>query len=196
MSEEQKTETKRGRVRRLLLTPLAEMGFRWKKGVSPEDGQRRLDRVADDLAYLTDGNLDRLFLSLQDKGEGSARCFWPVHATFVAYAQLAQPRPLEEMPGLASWFASKAGQRAQAEDCLVAHLRFWMAKRRPPMNDAEHRRVAERASEMRDRVIRLQDKIDRGWLISEADEAWLDAYRRDLQRATALVDLSGQGDAA
>ncbi|NVK57312.1 MAG: hypothetical protein HWE26_17045 [Alteromonadaceae bacterium] len=186
MSEEQKTETKRDRVRRLLLTPLAEMGFRWKRGTTDEDGRKRLDRVADDLAYLTDQNLDRLFLALQDKGEGSARCFWPEHATFVAYAQLAQPRPLSEMPGIASWFGSEAGRRAEEEGKLVAELRFWTVKRRPPMNDAERRRIAERAAEMRDRVARLCDKLDRGWSILPADAEWLAAYRRDEAAAQAL----------
>ncbi|QOL79666.1 hypothetical protein [Pseudooceanicola spongiae] len=47
MTEDLKTETKRDRVRRLLLTPMAELGFRFPKAVSAEDGQRKLDRIGE-----------------------------------------------------------------------------------------------------------------------------------------------------
>ncbi|MBT9386969.1 hypothetical protein KM176_24225 [Pseudooceanicola sp. CBS1P-1] len=187
MDGQTQPETKRDRVRRLLLAPLAEMGFRFPKGTAPEEGQKRLDRIADELGYLDEANLVRLRESLRDKGEGSARRFWPAHATFVAYAQLAQPRPLHELPGIASWFASVAGQEALAAGRLVAEYRFWLRHHRPPMNDVERRRLAEQSRDAADRLARLRDKQGRGWRLDAADLAWLDAHQRDDARARTLI---------
>lgn len=186
-------ESKRDRVRRLLLTPLAELGFRWPKGTEGGEGQRRLDRIADDLGYLSDANLVRLCSALRSKGEGSARCFWPAHATFVAYAQLAQPRPIGELPGLASWFGSAAGRQAEAAGRLVAEFRFWRARHRPPMNDGERRLIATRAGEMRDRVMRLGDRAAHGYGLDDADAAWLEAYRRHEAQALEMVRAAREG---
>ena len=190
-AEGERAESKRDRVRRLLLRPLAEIGFRWPRGISAEEGQRRLDRIADDLAYLGDDNLIRVCSTLRSKGEGSGRCFWPAHATFVAYGQLAQPRPLSELPGLASWFGSAAGRQAEAGGRLVAEFRFWLHKHRPPMNDGERRLIVSRAGEMRDRVARLRDRLDHGLAVDPAEEAWLAGYQRHEAQAREMIRAAG-----
>ena len=79
-------ETKRDRVRRLVLTPLAEAGFRFPRGTSDDAGKRDLDRLADGLGYLPDDKLDALRVSLMTKGQGTARCFWPSYASVIGLA--------------------------------------------------------------------------------------------------------------
>lgn len=186
-TSDQTTETKRDRVRRLLIQPLADIGFRHRRGVSDADGRAFLDQLADDLAYLTDLNLQRLEEAMRSKGEGSARSFWPPRAAFLALAQVAQPRPLVEMPALASWFASEAGRRALEHGRLVAELRFWRRKHRPPLNDVERRRIAEDARDGQARVDRIRERLARGVLVDQPERAYLDAYDADEHRALELV---------
>lgn len=187
MSDDDMTETKRGRVRRLLLEPLQDLGFRFKKGTPDDVASRRLAALCDDMAYLSDEALRRVALAMRDKGEGSARCFWPERATFIAFAQMAQPRPIEDMPGMASWFASAAGSAAQEQDRLVAEYRWWRVKHRPPMNDGEWRRISERAAQWRSQAERFRDRLMRGVVLDQQDQGWLAAYDADHAAALALV---------
>lgn len=182
-----KRENNRARVRRLVIDPLIGLGFRFKRGVAEDMAARRLTQLSDDVGYLSDEGLTRLQASMRDKGEGSARCFWPERATFIAYAQMIEPRPIEDMPGMASWFASEAGARAQAEDRLVAEYRFWRSKHRPPMNDMEWRRVTEKAKEWNDRATLMRDRQRRGITLTDWDRGWIGAYDGDLAAAQRLV---------
>ncbi|MGI3165519.1 hypothetical protein [Pseudooceanicola sp. 200-1SW] len=184
---EERGETKRDRVRRLLLTPLADIGFHWKRGTDPAEGQNRLDRLADELAYLSDRDLGRLFECMRTKGQGAARNLWPAHATFIAFAQEAEGRPLAEMPGLASWFASRAGRDALEGDRLVAEFWFWQRYHCPPVRDHQRRLVETKAAEIRDRVMRIRDKLRREVQIDEVDRRYLARVERDEAAALALV---------
>ncbi len=196
MTDDQNTETKRDRVRRLLLTPMADLGFRFPKGVSAEEGQRKLDRIADDLAYMADDRLqERMLPTLRTKGQGSARNFWPDHATFIAYAQMAQFRPLAELPGIASWFGSVAGQQALDGGRLVAEFRFWLEKNRPPHSDIEKRRVAAQGAEDQSRAVRIRERLGHNLAVDPIDRAWLVEFDQCEARAMALVDAR-RGDAA
>lgn len=178
-------ETKRGRVRSALMT----LGFRHPKGVSPEDGKRRLDRICDDLAYLSDESLRRVVGALRTKGEGASRCFWPERATFLAYAEIAQPRALEDAPGVASWFASAAGDAALSDGRLVAEFHFWERAKRPPLSNGERMVVEREADEMRSRLRRAE-------VAPVLDDAqWLAWYRAMEARALALVEAARRGDA-
>ena len=176
MTQAQDHESKRDRVRRLLLDRLGSIGFRFPKGTDPAEAQKRLDRLADELAYMTDLNLERLFEAMRSKGEGKARDFWPSHAAFIALAQLAQPRPLQEMPGLASWFGSAAGRAALAEGRLVAEYRWWREKHRPPLNAQA-------------KAARVKERLGHALPVDPADREWLFAFERDEAAARELVEL-------
>ena len=179
-------ETKRGRVRRLLITPLEDRGFRFKAG-TPADKQRRyLDELADALGYMHDVRLAMLEECLRSKGEGAARCFWPAYATVIGFAEACQPRPIEEMPQMASWLGSVEGPKARREGTLVATFLFVETFKRPPFGDADRRKVAARAAELNDDLARVRDRIDRGFG-SEDDRrraAWFAGIEA---RAQALV---------
>ena len=187
MSEAREFETKRDRVRRMLLIPLAEIGFRFPRNVDAEQGQKQLDRLADDLTYMSDLNLQRLFESVRTKGEGKTRDFWPSHAYFISLAQMAQPRALEEMPGLASWFGSAAGRAALADGRLVEEYRWWLQKHRPPMNPQERRVIADRAGAAQSKADRLRERLGLNLPVDAGDREWLHVFDAHEAAARALV---------
>ena len=180
-------ETKRDRVRRLLLNPLKADGFRFAKGVKAEEAQTRRDRMADDLAYLNDDGLIALRISLRTKGEGSARCFWPMPATVLGLAESFQRRPLDELPQLLRWFASAAGGAALLGDRLVAEYWFWTMHKRPPVKPMDKKIVADKAADWRRRVELAEDRIQRGRTIPDDDVQWLEWYRGKVTYVEGLV---------
>jgi hypothetical protein len=186
-------ETKRGRVREALV---AGLGFRFPKGVKPEDAKRKLDRICDDLVYLSSENLRRVIGALRTKGEGTAKCFWPDRATFLAFAEIAQPRALEDTPGVASWFASAAGREALAEDRLVSEFLFWERMKRPPQSKGDNLRVTEDAREMAARLRRARADREAGRAPFMDDAEWLTWYEGLEARARALVEAGKRGAAA
>lgn len=182
-------EARRTRVRRLLIDPLTADGMRFRKGVAEDVQAKRLAQLADDLGYMTDDNLTALRECLATKGEGAHRNFWPERITVLGFAEVCQPRPLEDLKGLARWFGSAAGSAALKDDRLVAEYRFWLRFKRPPTSDQDRRTIASRAAEWRDRALRIEDRIARlGRAADLEDEAWLQAYNRDHAAALKLVN--------
>ena len=69
-------ESGRGRVRRLLITPLEAGGMQRKRGRSVADHEKMLTRLADKLGYMSDRGLQGLAMYLvRMAGEGQ---IWPV----------------------------------------------------------------------------------------------------------------------
>ncbi|WP_347311379.1 hypothetical protein [Defluviimonas sp. SAOS-178_SWC] len=178
-------ETNRGRIRRILLDPL---GFRFPKKVEPEEAQRRLDRIADDLGYLADASLKALEEMLRSKGQGSDRNFWPDHATFIGFAEVIQPRPLDELPALRSWFGSVEGPRAIAEGTLVETY-GWIARRKvPPYTPQARALVLEEAAQNARRLSIIAERKAAGLSVATDDLDWERAYRRRMADCQALVE--------
>lgn len=182
------TETNRDRVRRLVIDPLAETGFRFKQGTDPDKAKAHLNRITDALAHMSDEELDRMRASLQTKGEGSSRCFWPASATVLALAEVCHPRPMEEVPAIASWFRSAAGREALAADRLAAEFRFWERKKRPPLNEAERRKISEVAAEWRRRAQYVRERQRDGRSPGHDELEWLRWFEALTKRAQALVE--------
>jgi len=167
-------ETKRDRVRRLLIDKLKSDGMRFERGTPVEDQKRRLDRMADDLSYMTDERLGWLRDCLKTKGEGSRRNFWPSRITVLGYAEQAQPRPLEDWPGLKGWFVSAAGQVAiGTPGRLLAEFKFWTKHKRPPVRSYELEAVAREAKQISARRETLVSRRDRNVLTDAEDIRWL-----------------------
>lgn len=179
-------ETGRGRVRRMLLDPMADMGFRHRRGTDPDKARDALDRIADDLAYMSDTGLARMLDCLRTKGEGADRNFWPSRATILGYAEFAERRPLEELPNLLSWFASAAGREALNAGRHVAEYEYWTARKAPPLGPADRARVAQVAGDYARRLELARDRIARGVPIHDDEAAFVtwyearDAHVRDL----------------
>jgi hypothetical protein len=166
------TETKRDRVRRVLFGPL---GFRRPGNVIAGDHEKALDALADELGYMSEENLEALQLMLRSKGAGRDRNVWPDRATVRALAEIVQPRPLAELPGLIRWFRSIEGPRAVANGTLVETWQYFERFKAPPVTPGARARLAEQA---RDNARRLQIVAERraaGWSNDPAElefERW------------------------
>ena len=193
-------ETKRDRVRRLLITPLSDDGFRFKRGSDESKCSRDLDRIADSLSHMSDLELERMRACLITKGEGAARNFWPSVATVLAFAEFVHPRPLEAVPELLSWFRSRAGEAALKDGRLVAEYLFWEQKKRPPMSAMDKKRVADDGIEYEHKATLLREKQAAGRSLMVDDVQWLDWYEELSVRLTRMVEegvfARGQEDAA
>jgi len=186
-------ETNRDRVRRILIRPLQEagMGMKPKKGERPAEREARerafLDGLADELGYCCDRVLAGLREWAEASGEGTRRNWWPARVGFLATAQRYQPRPLEQLPAIASWFGSRAGAEARAvPGRLVAEFQFIERHRRPPIHDTERRALEMRAREIADTAARLRCRVDEN-RADASDRASLGAYDDIERRALAIV---------
>ncbi|MGR3376044.1 hypothetical protein [Salipiger abyssi] len=193
MIEEQssKAETKRDRVRRLLIHPLAEWGFRKPGDVREDRHAKFLTDLADALAYLDDDKLVTLRETLKYRGEGRDRRGWPRMATIATLAEALAPRPLEEIPVIASWFGSARGPKAREEGTLVAEFLYLTKFKRPPLNDGDWRMVRGKAQAL-DSDFRVKSDRERRQVASEDDRQWLDWYRQVETRALALLPTVGE----
>lgn len=193
-------ETKRDRVRRLLIQPLTDDGFRFKRGSDEAKCARDLDRIADSLSHMSDVELERMRACLVTKGEGASRNFWPPVATVLAFGEFVHPRPLEAVPELLSWFRSRAGEAALKDGRLVAEYRFWEQKKRPPMSAMDKKRVADRGAEYEHKATVLREKRADGRSLMVDDVQWLDWYEELSDRLSRMVDegiqARGQENAA
>lgn len=187
------TESNRNRVRRLLFDPL---GFRWPKKMTEADGRSRLDAIADELAYMRDDALEALARMLRPHGQGSDRSFWPERATFISYAHICQPLPLEADPKLLSWFASVEGQRMVQDGTLVETWRYFEERRVPPATPQARALVLSRAQEAQRRVQIVGEKVAAGYVVSAEDRAFAEHYRAHTARLTDLLEVARAARAA
>jgi hypothetical protein len=189
----QPTEANRDRVRRLLFAPL---GFRHPAKLTEADGRARLDQIADELGYLTDDALETLARMLRVHGQGAARNWWPDRATFVGWAHVVQPRPLEDDPKLLSWFASVEGQRMVQDGTLVETFHYFQKHRVPPFTPEARRRVLEQARDANRRVMLTRERQDLGHEVLPDSARFADLYEAETARLAALVQRLAKGRAA
>lgn len=190
-SETIEAEGKRDRVRRLLIGPMEELGFRKPGDVSREKHRQNMDRLADELAYMSEQGFARLREALRCQGRGKGRDGWPPLACVFSYAQLAEPRPLDDLPALRRWFASAAGREAEAQGRLVEEYDFWCAHRRPPVRHSELAGVTERARDNARRLDLALDRMERGVDPGPGEREWAHDYQARKARVRALIDGAG-----
>ncbi|WP_088633249.1 hypothetical protein [Phaeobacter sp. 22II1-1F12B] len=180
-------ETKRDRVRRLLIGPLQAAGFRFKKGTEEVKAKAELDKIADALSYMTDADLETMAELMLTKGEGAGKCFWPAFATFAFWADQVNPRPLEEHPRLLSWFRSTAGERALKNGALVAEYAYWKKHKAPPVKPQAMRIVADKAREYNEKAELIRDRQRRDFPLSSEETDWLMRFDRVAERLGKIV---------
>lgn len=181
------SENNRARVRRLLFDPL---GFRYPKTMTAADGQATLNAIADELSYLPDDALGVLVRMVRPHGEGSARCFWPPRATFVAYAHLVQPLRLEDDPKLLSWFASREGQAMVQDGTLVETWQYFEARRVPPYTPKARALVLAQAQENKRRLDLIEERQRLGFALRSDEVQWAGWYQGRLAHARAVLDAA------
>jgi hypothetical protein len=178
------TQSNRDRIRVKLFDRL---GFRFPRGTDPEVAKSTLNRIADELAYLSDDSLAAVCDILRTKGEGSSRNFWPDRATFLGFAEIVQRRPLRDLPGLASWFGSIEGPKAEKEGTLVETMQFIISRKMPPVSDTARQAVVSRAAENKRRLQIISERRERGVAVDADDLAFEDWYGKQLAVATDLM---------
>jgi len=186
MSEAQ-NETKRARVRRLLIEPLQESGFCYPKKVPEEIQRKRLTAVIDAVSYMSDRGLTVLQKSMLTKGEGAAKRFWPERVTFIGWAEAFEKRPLSQVPELLSWFKSRAGLDALRDDRLVAEYEFWRDNKRPPLTNRDRKAIMDRANEITAQVTRHEDRMERRVAAYFDDAGFYAWYQGALKQCQAWV---------
>ena len=186
-------ESKRGRVRRILFEPLEEMGFRKNGTVKADDHKSKMDRLADNLAYMSDQSLGVLCEMLRSKGQGRDRMFWPLPATIYGLAELVEPTPLEELPNLLSWFRSIEGPKALKAGTLVETWAYFHKYKRPPQMAGMQ--IQRDADDHARKCERVRDRAARG-VADPAELHWLDRYEKRLAYCRAIVLGTAEGEAA
>ena len=191
-------ETKRDRVRRMLLDPL---GFRSPKGVDQATERKFLDGLADELSYMADDRLHALMIMLRSKGEGKQRNQWPDFATFRCFAEMVQPRPLAELPSLIRWFRSVAGPKAIAAGTLVETWQWFEERKAPPVTPQAISMVTAKAADNRRRVQVLEEKVNAGITVDPGEAAFVAWYRRQTEtilefvtQERSLIEAGDMGD--
>ncbi len=185
-------ETNRARVRRLFIDPLVKDGMRFKHHTSAEDQRRKLDQMADDLGYLSDESLRVLAACMRTKGEGTNKVFWPSRISILGFAEARERMPLQDVPGLRSWFVSAAGHKAAAvPGRLVAEYVFWKSHKRPPLTDREWAGINERAADYARRVELIEDRQARGVLVTGEERNWLRRYHETEAMLRGWLDGKG-----
>lgn len=186
------TEGKRDKVRRLVIDPMNALGFRRWPGVRADDWSEQLTKIADHLGYMAEDRLAALFDMLKTKGTGPRRDVWPALASIISLAHIVQPRPVEDMPNLVSWFRSVEGPKARDAGVLVEQFQFFERRGRPPLNQGEHRAIADRAYENRRRLQIIAERT----APTEEDRAFSAAWERDRKRVEAIMAGGQQGAAS
>jgi hypothetical protein len=177
-------QSNRDRVRGLLFDPLS---FRFPRSVDAEAAKKALNRIADDLAYLSDASLAALRDIMRTKGEGSSRNFWPDHATFIGFAEVIQRRPIEDLPALSSWFGSIEGPRAAMQGILVETFLFIADRKMPPVTDGARRQVASKAAENARRLQIIAERRAAEMAIDVGELEFERWYRDQRARCEALM---------
>ncbi|KPU83607.1 hypothetical protein JI58_08300 [Marinosulfonomonas sp. PRT-SC04] len=177
-------ESKRGRVRRLLIEPLEALGFRRNAKVPADVFKTKMASMIDSLIYMSDQNLAVMFDMLKSKGEGRNRDVWPSAATICGLAELVQPRPVQELPNLLSWFQSVEGPKCLAAGTLVETWAYFQQNKRPPFNAGRH--IAEEATRNQSLAQRIRERAAKS-RASDDDVSWLGRYEKRLAYCEAIV---------
>lgn len=186
-------EGKRERVRRLLLDPLAGNGFRKSARISADRHKEMLTRLADNLAYMSDASLSTLRDMMLTKGEGRQRDIWPAQATFYGFADLIEPRPVEELPALLRWFRSVEGPKAKDEGTLVETWAYFQKYKRPPKMGLFI--IREQADENQRKLALCEERIGNG-VATDDEKNWARWYRDRLAYCERIVSDGQKGRAA
>lgn len=183
--QDDKGDSGRAAVRRLLIERVETAGLVRAKGVAADAHKAMLGALAERLAYLSADNLAVLAEVVIDNAGGPQRNAWPSEVMVRQWAHALQAPPPREHKIL-SWLASIKGPEAEAAGYLVELYRFLVRHGRPPLA-YDLRQMGEEAAANNRRGVMVRDKIARDAATPE-DRGWLAAYLRDQTEARRLLD--------
>ena len=186
MADTNQVETKRARVRRLFIDPLSDWGFVKSPKVTRDHFEELMPKMTDQLTYLSDDSLAVLFDMIKTKGEGPNKRFWPSRATITGFAELIQPRPVEEIPALISWFKSIEGPRMRSAGAgtMVATYQFFRDRKVPPVKAAAI--IKQNAADF-DRQVELIEDRKRRHVATPTELEWLSWFRSVERKCLAVI---------
>lgn len=184
-------ETKRDRVRRLLIHPLLRAGMRKQTRMKEPDYADMLVRLSDKLAHLSDQNIAGLKQWITRWAAGKDRNRWPDEVAIVSKALELQAPPPRDCPYVVSVMRSRAGHRAKD---LGYHVELFMAALRfgPPFGKLNLDRLKAEAEGNRREVARVRDMIADGTAPDER-RLWLDWYLHHEEQALAIMETETEG---
>ena len=186
-------ESKRDRVRRVLIHPLERAGMRKQRRMTAAAHDEFLVRLADRLAYLREDQLRGLVPVLTRHAKGKDGNEWPDEVAIVKWAYGMEPPPFELNDYVVSVLRSRAGAVAKDNGYIVELL---LAAQRlgPPfskLNTERLRREGQQAAQERER---LRRRMARGDEVPLERRQWLNWYGAHEQ--TALAIMAGDGGEA
>lgn len=178
------TESRRARVRRLLIQPLEDAGMRRPSGWSLAEYQAFLGRLQDRLGYMDEGNLTGMRALLFAKGRGKDHDIWPKEVTIMFIARNLQAPPPRECDYAASVMRSAMGRAARAQGY---HVELLDVARRlgPPPGRYDLARLEREAKDNRAARRKIEAQIARD-AASVEDRQWLRWYM-DLEAECAAI---------
>lgn len=184
-------ETKRDRVRRLLIRPLLRAGMRKQTRMKEPDYAEMLVRLSDKLAHMSDQNIAGLSQWITRWAGGKDRNQWPDEVAIISKAYELQAPPPRDCPYVVSVMRSRAGQRAKD---LGYHVELFMAAIRfgPPFGKLNLDRLAAEAETNRREVQRVRGMIADGTATAERRQ-WLNWYLRHEEQALAIIEMEQEG---
>lgn len=168
-------ENKRARVRRLLIEPLEALGMRRGAKMPADVFKTKMNSMIDALTYMSDQRLAVLFEMLKTKGEGRSHDLWPSPATILGIAEFVQPRPIQELPNLLSWFRSVEGPKCLEAGTLVETWQYFQRNKRPPIHAKQQIEVSAKRHQHRCQLTR--ERMGRGTADPD-DIRWLQRYEQ------------------
>lgn len=193
MSEQ--AETKRDRVRRVLISPLLRAGMRKQTRMSVEDYQAMLVRLADKLGFMSEENLRGLVPVLTRNAKGREHNQWPDEVAIVKWAYSVQVPPPRECDYVVSVIRSHAGQLAR-ERGYLPELLMEARKLGPPFSKVNIDRLERLGRDSRRERDRLRRRLDIGETIRQERQDWLDWYDRHEREALSIMaDVHGASEA-
>ncbi len=190
---DEKTESKRDRVRRLFIQPMNDLGFRRNALVKVADFELTMTKITDALTYMSDHSLGVMFDMLKSKGQGRDHDFWPSRAAILSFAELVEPRELEELPSLIRWFRSIEGPKALRDGTLVETWAYFRKFKKPPVG--AKLQIQRTADDNSHKLELYRERIQSGKATRD-EVIWVDRYEKRLAYCEALVTDVQQGDAA
>lgn len=181
---EERTETGRQRVRRLLWDRLAEAGVKPPRGMTGAAFQAAQAKMTDVFDHMAAESLVALAdAAIEEAGRARGHC--PREVVLRGWASGLDPRPVERRPIVQSWLRSVEGPQAEAGGYLP-ELFNWLAQHGRPPRPYDLREIREAATENRRAAQLIVERMERG-TVSEEDRAWLEHHRRVAAEAARLV---------
>jgi hypothetical protein len=176
------------RVRDHLFAPLERLGLNRPSGMAVAKFDDMKSEVSAKLAYMDQGALSALAEQIQCNPAGKDKDRFPSGPLILKWAADISPPADSASPLLRNVFASAIGRQAMQEG-WGPELRRWLKKTRQWPKDFMVQRLRGEALEGARRMRQLQERVDRGEVLTSADAAWFAARGAAQVACEEIVEL-------